>query len=167
MLLVVLPSQTPTGSIDLETHRAWVRSFPHTLDHPLLFKKVNGVVGRSDHFTGSGGVEGDFDADGDVDLHDYFAMSICQSFSGPGVDTPPACAIFDFDTDDDIDMQDVARFDEAFTASIGGIQVEAGNLRSVSASQDGYYSGEPGTNGNNALNGNRPSSGLLRVRPLV
>ncbi len=49
--------------------------------------------------------DGDFDADGDVDLFDFSAFLDCVSGPGGGV-SPPGCAVFDFDEDDDVDLGD-------------------------------------------------------------
>ncbi|MDO8631197.1 MAG: thrombospondin type 3 repeat-containing protein, partial [Phycisphaerales bacterium] len=86
-------------------------------------------------------------------MHDYFALQICLSFSGPEIPTPPACNVFNSDGDDDIDLIDVSAFQNAMTGTLHGVLVEAGNLVPVAASPTGYYSGEPGTWDNNALNG--------------
>jgi len=57
---------------------------------------------------------GDFDLDGDLDLHDYSAMLTCFSgYNGsPGYSKPsPECLLrFDFDADNDVDADDGAQF---------------------------------------------------------
>lgn len=95
----------------------------------------------------------DFDGDFDVDRHDYFAFQICHSFSGPHSTVPPACGVFDSDGDADIDLVDLAAFLQAFTGSTSHLLVEAGALVPIMPSIQMYYSGEPGSHGNNALNG--------------
>lgn len=71
---------------------------------------------------------GDFDDDGDVDLHDFIAFRICMSFSSPGFDVPTACELFDSDGDDDIDLADLAAFENAFDHSYAGVLVDAGGV---------------------------------------
>ena len=64
---------------------------------------------------------GDFERDGDVDLHDYGVFALC--LNGPGETTPPGgCAPDEFaradvDADNDVDMEDFAAFQRAFTGS--------------------------------------------------
>lgn len=82
-------------------------------------------------FAALGGLFGDFDADGDVDLHDFIAFRICMSFSSPGFDVPAACLGFDSDGDGDIDLTDLAAFENAFDHSYAGVLVEAGNVPPV------------------------------------
>jgi hypothetical protein len=76
---------------------------------------ANGVPDECDHIPA-----GDFDADGDVDLHDYAALADC--LGGPG--SPPAALMpcrslcrdaFDGDGDGDVDLQDFGLFQQQFT----------------------------------------------------
>ena len=146
-------SAAPPDREDFASIRAWVESQPRTFENEVLFAVKDGQIVRSERFTTAAARFGDFDGDGDIDLFDYTAFQICLGFSGPGVTIPPACSVFDSDGDVDIDMQDVAAFAEGFTGALGGVRVEAGNLFPAVASPDGYYSGEPGTSGSNALRG--------------
>ncbi len=59
---------------------------------------------------------GDADVDGDQDLDDHALLIPCMA--GPD-STPvdPACAIFDFESDGHVDLEDVASFQNVFTAS--------------------------------------------------
>lgn len=59
---------------------------------------------------------GDFDADGDVDLGDFDALRDC--LSGPGVPLAEACGCADSDADGDVDLSDHAQFLAAFTGTI-------------------------------------------------
>lgn len=101
----------------------------------------------------AGEVPFDFDGDSDIDRHDYFAFQICHSFSGPELMVPPACGVFDADLDGDIDLVDFSAFLEAFTGTLSQILVEAGELVPIMPATQMYYSGEPGSHGNNALHG--------------
>ena len=145
--------------MSLETARAWVEAQPRTFENQVLFTVKDGQIVRSGRFTTASAIFGDFDGDSDVDLYDYIAMQICLSFSGPGSVAPPACNVFDVEGDQDTDLHDFAAFAAAHTGSTSVVMVEAGNLVPVRASADGYYSGEPGTSGNNALNGNAQQMG--------
>jgi hypothetical protein len=138
---------------DFASIRAWVESQPRTFENEVLFAVKDGQIVRSQYFTIPGEGFGDFDGDGDIDLFDYTAFQICLGFSGPGFTTPLPCFVFDSDADLDIDQIDMAAFQNAFTGSIGGVHVEAGSLFPAVASPVGYYSGEPGTSGSNALRG--------------
>ncbi len=66
---------------------------------------------------------GDFEADEDVDLLDYTAMTDCLSGPGTAVEpTAPECdhaclEAFDFDNDGDVDLTDLAAFQCAFAGS--------------------------------------------------
>lgn len=157
---------------EFEARRAWFAAQPRDFENAVLFRTRNGEVVRSDRFTQTSGLLGDFDGDGDVDRYDYMALQICLDFSGPGVTTPTACAVFDADGNQAIDLYDVAAFAAALTGSLAGVHVEAGEFVPILASPDGYYSGEPGTNGNNALNGVAAQAGYsqddlwYRWRPL-
>ena len=157
---------------DLEARRAWIVSQPRTFENKVLFRTHDGEIVRSDRFTETSGLFGDFDGDGDIDRYDYTALQICLSFSGPAVPTPPACDVFDSDGDEDIDMADVAAFAAAMTGSLSTLHVEAGELVPIVFAPQGYYSGEPGTAGNNALNGIAAQAGYTqddlwyRWRPL-
>lgn len=51
-----------------------------------------------------GSVEGDFDADGDVDADDFARFDSC--FTGPGGYRAPGCVPGDFDGDNDVDCRD-------------------------------------------------------------
>ena len=56
--------------------------------------------------TGTSFVQGDGDADGDLDLGDFAGLQACL----PGADAGVGCCFFDFDTDDDVDLADLADF---------------------------------------------------------
>lgn len=56
---------------------------------------------------------GDFDADADVDLHDFSAFDACITGQAP-IEDPP-CMLFDFDGDNDVDLIDWSAFQSAFT----------------------------------------------------
>jgi predicted amidohydrolase len=56
-----------------------------------------------------GGITGDFDADGDVDLTDYGDFLSC--YNGPGRPKPDGCVYAaDFDADGDVDLEDYGAF---------------------------------------------------------
>ena len=55
----------------------------------------------------------DCNADGDVDLQDFFAFQTC--FTGPGGSLAPGCECADSDGDDDVDLQDFFAFQTAYT----------------------------------------------------
>ncbi len=67
----------------------------------------------------SGGIPGDLDGDGDVDLIDFSTLSVC--FGGPGVfSPPPGCSgaefdVADLDGDGDVDLGDFSSFATNFT----------------------------------------------------
>ncbi len=150
---VKVPVNFTMARADFSAPQIRLKSQPRTFANPILFTIKNGEVVRSDHFIGEDSLLGDFDGDGDIDLHDYNAMQICHSFSGPGFVVPTACHVFDFDFDGDVDTHDVQAFQSLFTGSIHGVLVEAGTLLPVESSPMGYYSGDPATPGNNALMG--------------
>ena len=127
--------------------------YPRSYDNPVLFRQVNGRILRSDRFTLTSAIFGDFDGDGDVDSFDYNAAQICHSLSGPGIAIPQACDVFDADGDSDVDIGDMNAFMEAYTGRLAGIVVEAGELLPIVARSGDYFSGTPGTSENNALNG--------------
>ena len=59
--------------------------------------------------------EGDFDADGDVDLEDSDQFDLC--FTGPGGGpAAPGCEAGDFDADTDVDCDDWNQFRQVWTA---------------------------------------------------
>lgn len=60
-----------------------------------------------------GGVAGDDDGDGDVDVYDFLNFPACMT--GPGGGLLPGCGVYDFDTDNDVDLVDYSTF--AMTAS--------------------------------------------------
>ena len=65
-----------------------------------------------------GGLPGDFDGDGDVDLSDFATFALC--FSNGATTPPPGCSESDFtacdlDDDDDVDLTDFATFALHFT----------------------------------------------------
>ncbi|GAF84018.1 unnamed protein product, partial [marine sediment metagenome] len=142
--------------------RKYVTDQPRTFDNEIYFMWDARQIVRSDRFTGQSNLFGDFDGDNDVDLHDYNAMQICYSFSGPGIPTPPACDVFCSDEDGDIDLEDIGAFMRAFTGSLSGVVVEAGGLVPIAWKPGPYYSGEPGTGGNNALNGIAAQAGYTQ-----
>ncbi len=152
--LILLSSASALGQHDeLQVRRRTITSQPRTFDNQILFARVDDLIVRSDRFTSASVTPGDFDGDGDVDLLDYNVAQICHSLSGPSIPIPPACEPFDIDGDADMDLEDVAAFLEIYTGHLGGVVVEAGELIPVLAPEGDYYSGEPGTWGNNALNG--------------
>ena len=134
------------------------RGATKTFENQVLFTVKDGQIVRSGRFTTASAIFGSFDGDSDVDLYDYIAMQICLSFSGPGSVAPPACNVFDVEGDQDTDLHDSPP-SRQHTGSTSVVMVEAGNLVPVRASADGYYSGEPGTSGNNAANGNAQQMG--------
>ncbi len=142
--------------------RSRVLSQPRTFENDVLFSRSNGEIVKSPRFTVSSDMFGDFDGDNDVDLHDYNAMQICLSFSGPEIPTPPACDTFDADDDSDVDLADFDEFMSVLTGSLSGVLVEAGTLFPIASSQTAYYSGEPGTPGSNAFNGTAAQAGYTQ-----
>ena len=64
-------------------------------------------------FSCDGGVPGDLDGDGDIDLDDYAGFAAC--LTGPDGGVPAGCDLANFDADNDVDMTDVAAFSLAFT----------------------------------------------------
>ena len=68
-----------------------------------------------------GGLPGDHDADGDVDLDDFGRFEECMA--GPGAIPNPVnvecvglcMSVYDFATDNDVDLADLAVFQLAFT----------------------------------------------------
>ena len=58
---------------------------------------------------------GDFDTDGDIDVADHAAATVC--LSGPGGGLVLGCGVLDLDVDGDIDLRDFAAFQIAFTGS--------------------------------------------------
>lgn len=143
----------PAPSHDLAAIRAWRAAQPRSFDNQLLFSIRGEVSHRADRLGTEETIPGDFDGDFDIDTHDYFAFSICISFSGPDLETPPACDTFDSDVDGDIDLADANAFLLAFTGSTSRLLVEAGDLVPIRPSTQTYYSGEPAEHGNNALHG--------------
>jgi hypothetical protein len=61
--------------------------------------------------TVTGGIPGDDDGDGDVDVQDWLNFPACMT--GPGGGLLNGCGVFDFDIDDDVDLNDYARFQQA------------------------------------------------------
>lgn len=59
-----------------------------------------------------GGVPGDLDADGDVDIVDFSTFAGC--FQGSGVDVPENCRCADLDGDGDVDVVDFSTFAGTF-----------------------------------------------------
>lgn len=62
-----------------------------------------------------GGLTGDIDRDGDVDLADFLELQRC--FGGPGVSVAQGCQPADLDGDGDVDLADVVAFLSALIAS--------------------------------------------------
>ncbi len=88
------------------------------LGHYMLFAMVDDIpsVGRIVKIVES---EGDFDADGDVDIGDFAQFALCSG----GPDVPPAVTCpagvdADFDNDDDVDLGDFASFSQGFTGAL-------------------------------------------------
>ena len=76
-------------------------------DHPQ-FGMTHGVL-----LTPVGGLPGDFDGDGDVDLDDFAEFVPCMTGPGNG-SVAPGCEVFDFEPDDDVDLTDFAGFATIF-----------------------------------------------------
>lgn len=157
-----------TGPVNSEVDQDWsgrgLEAFsretrPFSFENRLLFEIKGNDVFRSDRFTLAGELLGDFDGDDDLDQLDFVALQICQSFSGPAIPIPSACLVFDFDADSDVDLMDVAIFNTHWTGRLQGLLVEAGELLPIAASEDGYYSGEPGTPDAQPLSGVAAQSG--------
>jgi hypothetical protein len=73
----------------------------------------NGVPGGAAVYDFHVAPRGDADADLDIDLADYAALTAC--LSGPEVALAPAsCAVFNFDADGDVDLADAAAFSNVF-----------------------------------------------------
>jgi len=66
-------------------------------------------------FPAAGGVPGDCDGDGDIDLADYTCFAAC--FNGPDIAVSVECGDFDYDADEDVDFFDFAEFQVVF---VGG-----------------------------------------------
>jgi flagellar basal body rod protein FlgC len=152
VLVIPLYAQS-SDRLSLEDRRSWVVKQPRSFDNQVYFTRRGGDIVRSERFHEVSGMFGDFDGDEDIDQYDYVAMQICLSFSGPGATTPTACSVFDSDGDQDIDLVDSSSFLVLFTGTLRGVLVEAGELVPIATIAGPYYSGEPGTWGNNALNG--------------
>ncbi|MEP0841516.1 MAG: phosphodiester glycosidase family protein [Phycisphaerae bacterium] len=84
----------------------------------LFNNNANARGARVDHFTAfvdpfKGGVRGDFDDDGDVDLEDFGRLQAC--LLGTGVEqTAPECAVARLDGDPDVDSADLNLFLSCF-----------------------------------------------------
>jgi len=141
------------GDTSINEVRRYVTDQPQIFDNEVFFARDGDDFVRSDHFVGVSDVFGDYDGDSDVDIHDYNAFRICFAVSGPSLDIPSACDVFDSQGDHDVDLADFSTFMEMFTASLTVVEVKAGGLVPSRSSVGLYYSGEPGTSGNNALNG--------------
>ena len=79
--------------------RKLITSRPRTFENEVYFGVDGTEIIRSPRFVTESGLFGDFDGDGDVDLHDYKVMHICYALSGPGIVIPPTCDVFDHDAD--------------------------------------------------------------------
>jgi len=84
------------GSDSLELNRRTLFAPQTTTDRRIGFRVVR-TIPPSD---------ADLDADGDVDLHDFNALAVCQL--GPGAVPPGECGRADLDADADTDLEDVA-----------------------------------------------------------
>ena len=71
------------------------------------------VIGQINELLG--GLPGDGDSDGDVDLFDFAAFTTCVT--GPGGLADTDCGIFNFDDDLDVDWTDFGAFQLAFTGA--------------------------------------------------
>ncbi len=118
--VVSADAQEPQAAVDevLEAARSWVLGQPSTFENEVLFEVRDGDVVRSGRYAAAGVPPGDFDGDGDIDLHDYYAFQVCQTFSGPEIPIPAACDVFDSDVDDDVDMDDLAVFTAAWAGTL-------------------------------------------------
>ncbi|NOS99723.1 MAG: hypothetical protein HOP29_03760 [Phycisphaerales bacterium] len=63
------------------------------------------------------GIMGDYDADNDVDMDDYFHFHHCTKPADAG-DISPRCRVMDFDDDLRVGVRDFGRFQTAFTGGI-------------------------------------------------
>ncbi len=82
----------------------WIRATDHN---------SNTATSSTLSFSVTGGILGDADDDGDVDLDDMAGFLDC--FTGPGRGVGAGCATFDFDGDGDVDFVDFALYQLAFT----------------------------------------------------
>jgi hypothetical protein len=88
---------------------------PNYIDYEFAANNTRAVVGfLVDHAVVHVlSPDGDYDADGDVDLNDYAVFEAC--FSGSGVPPDPGCEFFDFLSDSDVDCDDWSLFAAVWT----------------------------------------------------
>ncbi len=84
--------------------------------------QINGVP-TNQAITLTHGLDGDHDADLDVDLDDYARFLDCRTVPGGGL--AALCAPFDGDSDGDVDAADFAAFQRFFTGPTGAAQMPA------------------------------------------
>jgi hypothetical protein len=89
--------------------------------HEFFASDVNVQGTRTDNFRAfvdpwRGGIAGDMDVDGDVDLSDFGAFQICYTGNG-NVQTDPLCAGAKLDGDGDVDDSDFAVFQSCLSGA--------------------------------------------------
>ena len=71
-----------------------------------------GLISSEDIYIATASPQSDFDADGDVDLHDFSMFQPCFAGAGQPVPGWPTCAAdADYDGDDDVDQTDLTSFE--------------------------------------------------------
>lgn len=112
---------THPNSIEFRTLRGGSWKYPADSLNLLAASRTYSVPGLTDSQVGFRVVwtlaptTGDFDLDGDVDIHDFAMTTGCMS--GPAETVVPGCTMFDLDTDSDVDLHDFAQFQIVFTGS--------------------------------------------------